>query len=349
MTTLQKSLIVATLAACAGAGIHQAHRVTVLQGQVESLRQQQAPLVEQLHAAQQEQHDALRELAMLRQENERLNRNTGELLELRNEVNLLRGNQRAERAPATTAATGLSQTGPAQTRDATTTTTATDPAWEAARESGRAVGLAVVRGDPGALEQMTELAKAQLRSFSTNRVGLDDAQRAELSRLTFAPVRAAFEVIGEAAAQGNAEALAAVARAVQIPELRGQAVEVVGTLAGRGDEVALEMLIHPEQHGILLSSSVGALRAAADSGEQRAIDALSAVTRDPARRALWFMAASGLGKAAGSGNPGAIDALIGLLPQPEPSLRGAVLNGLRTAAANQNPNAAQALRSAGVE
>src|SRR6266566_6742046 len=48
MTTLQKALIAATLAATAGTGFYEVRRVSQLQTQVQALRQQQAPLTEQI-------------------------------------------------------------------------------------------------------------------------------------------------------------------------------------------------------------------------------------------------------------------------------------------------------------
>src|SRR5207248_2569396 len=190
---------------------------------------------------------------------------------------------------------------------------------------------------------LVELAKAQHQSFKTNTAGLNDTQRGELSARTFAPLRSAFEVLGEAAVQNHPVALDAVARAILIPELKGLAVQAAGKLAGAGSEGALELLLTPQNYGIPLSSSVSALRPAAEAGNQRAIDALSAVTKDDRSRPLWIMAADGLAKAAESGNPVATDALIGLTPSTNQYVRNAAVIGLKRAAANQNSRAAEAL------
>jgi hypothetical protein len=193
------------------------------------------------------------------------------------------------------------------------------------------------------------LAKAEHQSFSTNRLGLNDELRGESARRTFAPLRAAFDVIAEAGSTNNELALEAVGRATQNPELRGFAIQSAGTIAGNGNDAAVEFLLNPEKNGFLLSEAVGALRAPAEKGNQKAIEALAAVTKDANRQALWYMAASGLGNAAESGNSAAIDALIGLSASTNQNVQSAVIAGLKRAASNQNAKAAEALRSMSVQ
>jgi RNA polymerase sigma factor (sigma-70 family) len=83
MTTVQKILVTATVAILAGAGIYEARQASTLRGQVQAVQQQQAPLAEKVEQLSREREDATRQLAALRDENERLNRNTPELLRLR--------------------------------------------------------------------------------------------------------------------------------------------------------------------------------------------------------------------------------------------------------------------------
>ncbi len=90
MTAMQKTLITATVAVLAGAGIYEARQAAQLHDQVQTLQHEQAPLAHQVQQLQQERDETTRQLASLRQENERLNRNTGELLKLRGEVTSLR-------------------------------------------------------------------------------------------------------------------------------------------------------------------------------------------------------------------------------------------------------------------
>ncbi|MGD0745658.1 MAG: hypothetical protein ABSA45_10935 [Verrucomicrobiota bacterium] len=91
MTTLQKTLVTATLAAAIGTGIYEAHQASHLREQNQTLQQQQAPLADQLQQLQRERDDATNRLGSLLVENERLksNPNATELLKLRGEVTRL--------------------------------------------------------------------------------------------------------------------------------------------------------------------------------------------------------------------------------------------------------------------
>lgn len=90
MTTLQKTIIGTTLAVAVGTGIYEDRQASQLRDQVQTLQRQQAPLAEQNEQLTGEREDAIRRLTALRGDNERLNRNTGELLRLRGEVARLR-------------------------------------------------------------------------------------------------------------------------------------------------------------------------------------------------------------------------------------------------------------------
>jgi len=327
MTTLQKTCIAASIIVAAGTGIHlQMHKVLPLQKQVRDLRKRQAPLVEQIEQLERERDEATRQLAVLRADNDRLGQNTSELLKLRNEVAMLRRGQGAA-AGAPPAAVAVADNGPA-------------PA-----DIGKELGMAVVRGEQGAFGKLMDLAKTQLAAFNTNRVGLTDSARGELASRTFAPLYAAFKVIEEAALTGSPTASDAVVQSLQIPELKGHAVQCLGALAGNGNETALEILLNPRRYNLLESTVVSALRPAADTGNQKAIDYLVTIANDPRNTALWYLAAKGLEKSAGSGNPAAIDALVALSVSQNASVQNAVIPGLTAAAANQNAKAAEALRS----
>jgi RNA polymerase sigma factor (sigma-70 family) len=92
MTTLQKSIVTVTIAVLAGAGIYEARQASQLRDQVQTLQQQRAPLSEQVERLDRKRDEAMRQLAALRDDNERLNRNTVELAKLRGEVAMLRQN-----------------------------------------------------------------------------------------------------------------------------------------------------------------------------------------------------------------------------------------------------------------
>jgi RNA polymerase sigma factor (sigma-70 family) len=63
MTALQKTLITATLTLAVGTGIYQARQTSRLRDQVQTLRQQQAPLAEQIQQLEQERDEAVKRLA----------------------------------------------------------------------------------------------------------------------------------------------------------------------------------------------------------------------------------------------------------------------------------------------
>src|SRR5439155_20074470 len=86
MTTLQKTLIAATLVAAASTGIYEARQASILRNQNQLLQQQQAPFATQTEQLQRDNNEVLRQPASLREENQRLNQNTAELLKLRGEV-----------------------------------------------------------------------------------------------------------------------------------------------------------------------------------------------------------------------------------------------------------------------
>ena len=211
-------------------------------------------------------------------------------------------------------------------------------------DSVRQLALAVAQGDPAALTKLLELAKAAHQDFNTNSVGLTDEEKGRLGRQTFGPLLSAFDVLREEAAKGSQPALQAIAQSITIPEFQGAAVRAAGALAGAGNEGALGVLLEPAKYNIPLATAVGALQLAADSGNQKAIDALAAVATDDSQRPLWCMAAYGLGKAAESGNAVAIDTLIALSGSTNRSVQMAAASGLKAAAAHQNAKAAEALR-----
>jgi len=90
MTTLQKTLVTATVAVLAGAGVYEARQAAQLRNQVQMLRQQQAPLTEQVQKLQNSFADATNRLTDLLAENYRSKSNQPELLKLRGEVTRLR-------------------------------------------------------------------------------------------------------------------------------------------------------------------------------------------------------------------------------------------------------------------
>ena len=89
MTTAQKVLVTAVLAAAVGTGIYEAREASALRTQIQTL-QQQPPSSEQINQLTRELNQSASQLAALRNENQRLSSNTADLMRLRNEVTRLR-------------------------------------------------------------------------------------------------------------------------------------------------------------------------------------------------------------------------------------------------------------------
>jgi RNA polymerase sigma factor (sigma-70 family) len=100
MTALQKTVVTATIAVLAGAGIYEARQASQLREQVHSLQKQQAPLSDQIQQLQTSLADATNRLAELFAETARLKSppRQNELLKLRGEVARLKNETNDESA-----------------------------------------------------------------------------------------------------------------------------------------------------------------------------------------------------------------------------------------------------------
>jgi RNA polymerase sigma factor (sigma-70 family) len=94
MTTLQKTLVAATIAVLAGTGVYQTRQASQLRQQDQALQQQQAPLTEQIAALQRERDAMTNQIAALADQLSKEGSNNTELLALRNEVTRLRAESR---------------------------------------------------------------------------------------------------------------------------------------------------------------------------------------------------------------------------------------------------------------
>jgi preprotein translocase subunit SecD len=94
MTTLQKTLITATLAVVTGAGIYQAHRASGLRDAVQALEQQQAALTEQVAQFKSDNESLSNQLDRANGSPSVSSERLRELLKLRGEVGVLRRRQR---------------------------------------------------------------------------------------------------------------------------------------------------------------------------------------------------------------------------------------------------------------
>ncbi len=92
MTTLQKTVIGATLAAAIGTGIYEARQAAQLREQNQTLQHQLVPLAEQVQQLQHERDNATNRLVSLLAENKQLksHSNENEFLKLRGEIGMIR-------------------------------------------------------------------------------------------------------------------------------------------------------------------------------------------------------------------------------------------------------------------
>ncbi len=292
MTTLQKALIGTTIAIVAGAGIYESRQSLHMREQIDSLRQQQAPLAAQIQQLKQERDEATNRVAALTDELARNQYDNTEVLKLRAEIATLRRQQSPPEnsRPASSAKAGATQETPSE-----------DLAGQLA--------AAIVQGDATALQRLREFSKSQTSSYITNTVGMAEDEKSALWHKTLGNISSAFNWLAEEAVSGNANARQAIDQAVYMKELQGFAVQSLGQLAGRGDDNALQILLNPDRYGFPLSSAVGALGPAAENGNQQAISMLATVLSDQSKVALWHLASQNLQVAAASGNSAAIEAL----------------------------------------
>jgi RNA polymerase sigma factor (sigma-70 family) len=105
MTTLQKALIGATLAAALGTGLYEAQRASALQEQMQTLQRQSAPASAQNDSLRQQLDEANRQLIELQGQLKKIHSDNEEVVRLRGEVARLRDNAaRSDYDPTATAA-----------------------------------------------------------------------------------------------------------------------------------------------------------------------------------------------------------------------------------------------------
>ena len=95
MTTFQKIAVTAALTVAIGVGIYQAKQTANARDEVQTLKEQQSPLAEQIRQLQRERDDATNRLASSRDEIAKIKNNNLDLLKLRGEVTRLRNGAQA--------------------------------------------------------------------------------------------------------------------------------------------------------------------------------------------------------------------------------------------------------------
>ena len=150
----------------------------------------------------------------------RLQKDKTDLLRLRNKVRLLRE----------AAVPAAAHARPAPSRSAT----------QSRRDEISRLGVAAMRGEYGALEQLAKIAA-------------DSGMNANEKAALYADFQRTFAVFGAEAGGGNSTVLQTLWQASRIPELEGFAVEALGQAAGMGNAEALKPLLDPEDYLIMRS------------------------------------------------------------------------------------------------
>lgn len=293
--------VVVAIVAVAGYIIWERQQANRLSEEVASLRDQFAAaatvrdenqrLVEQLSAATERSQAQANELAQLRAQTATLRRMEQENARLRAERDRLQ--RQAPDLQAADAASGR----PLPAQDAVATNAA-----GVDLNMVRNVALAATRGEPGAIDEL-ETIKQKL--YANIDYGKDQARVAANLVL----MRAAFDVLGNEAGNGNAAAFQALYYATGKSELRPFTADAFGIAAAQGSEDALEVLLGYKKYGFLLSSVVPAMTKPAEKSNPRAVEFLVDVLNDPKHKPLWMMASQGLVAAANLGNQNATAAL----------------------------------------
>ncbi|MFO1501775.1 MAG: sigma-70 family RNA polymerase sigma factor [Verrucomicrobiota bacterium] len=203
------------------------------------------------------------------------------------------------------------------------------------------LALAALRGEMSALDKLDAMTIAAVHGEQPDLA----TDKAAVSRKKLRAIDAAFQLFVDEADRGNTNALGLIAQALRLRGLSGFGAKSLGDLAGHGSEGALNILLDPGKFGvdIPLSGTVGALKPAAENGNERAIQALAQLGESDSCQPLWLMAAEALRVPAESGHPAAIEALISFSRTTNANTLTAVRAGLSAAAATQNPRAIEAL------
>jgi hypothetical protein len=109
MTTLQKTIIAASLAVAVGTGVYAVRQGSQMREQVQTLEQKEGSAADQIRQLEQERNAATSQVAALREENARLRSGqpASELLKLRGEVGVLRQKAGTTQSNASAPRTGL--------------------------------------------------------------------------------------------------------------------------------------------------------------------------------------------------------------------------------------------------
>lgn len=195
--------------------------------------------------------------------------------------------------------------GCASTSEKTSSTTALREAELAPTtvESMQKLGSLAARGELAAVDAIEKKYEQLYQNIDWK----DDDRTG--SNLTL--MRAAFTEMANAVKGSNANdaAFKSLLYATGKTKLNGFTSDAFGIAAAKGHQPSLDVLLNHNRHGMLLSSTVFALRKPAARGNQQAINFLVDVLSNDQLTPLWHGASTGLVAAANQGHEGAKRAL----------------------------------------
>jgi hypothetical protein len=166
----------------------------------------------------------------------------------------------------------------------------------------RAVAAQIAAGDQSALTRLEEISAELYQD-------IDYHKEKERLSSNLVLMTAAFDVLGKKAGAGSLAAFEALRQSLGMRHLRSFAPDGLATAAAAGHAEALDILLHYEEHGILLSSAVFALAKPAAKNNEQAVIFLVDTLTNPNHKSLWHGASQGLIAASHAGNPQAKAAL----------------------------------------
>ena len=165
-------------------------------------------------------------------------------------------------------------------------------------QSMRELGAQAGHGDIGAIDRIEEIRNELYQDIDYQK----DRKRA-ISNLVL--MQAAFDEIARSVKGSDAAdpAFRSLLYATGKNRLASFTSDAFGKAAAMGHKPSLDVLLHHNEHGILLSSAVFGLTMPAEKGNEQAITFLAAVIDNDSQKPLWYGASKGLVMAANQGNP----------------------------------------------
>jgi hypothetical protein len=175
------------------------------------------------------------------------------------------------------------------------------------QEAMHALAKRIADGDDTAFDELAGIAKSlygEIKDYQK--------EHARVMVLLFR-MKAAFDVLGEEAGQGNDKAFQALKKSLGTPYLGSFAPDALGIAAAAGNKPALDILLNYNQRGILESSALFALATPAKANVGPAVDFLAAwlenIKPDERTGGTALSVTNALASAAAQGNPTAKAAL----------------------------------------